>query len=70
MGYSPWGRKDLDMTEHAHTHTIKCMGNVKCLNENHSCGVLCMPLICSVPQFLFCKSGLIRVFTSQRILRN
>ena len=20
MGYSPWGNKDLDMTEHTHTH--------------------------------------------------
>ena len=21
MGYSPWGHKELDTTEHAHTHT-------------------------------------------------
>ena len=21
VGYSPWGRKELDMTERAHTHT-------------------------------------------------
>ena len=21
MGYSPWGGKELDMTEHTHTHT-------------------------------------------------
>ena len=21
MGYSPWSRKELDMTEHAYTHT-------------------------------------------------
>ena len=22
MGYSPWGRKELGMTEHAHVHTL------------------------------------------------
>ena len=22
-GYSPWGRKELDMTEHTHTHNMK-----------------------------------------------
>ena len=21
VGYSPWGRKELDMTKHTHTHT-------------------------------------------------
>ena len=23
-GYSPWGRKELEMTEHTHTHTQNC----------------------------------------------
>ena len=22
VGYTPWGHKELDMAEHAHTHTI------------------------------------------------
>ena len=22
VGYSPWGRKELDVTEHTHTHTV------------------------------------------------
>ena len=22
MGYSPWGHKELDMTEHTHTHRL------------------------------------------------
>ena len=22
MGYSPWGRKELDMPEHTHVHTL------------------------------------------------
>ena len=26
VGYSPWGRKELDTTEHTHTHTCRCWG--------------------------------------------
>ena len=24
MGYSPWGCKESDVTEHTHTHTLVC----------------------------------------------
>ena len=35
MGYSPWGHKESDVTEHTHTHThthIKCLHAVSHFN--------------------------------------
>ena len=29
-GYSPWGHKELDMTEHTHIHTEKCIYCLEC----------------------------------------
>ena len=36
VGYSPWGRKELDTTEQLHTHTHTRMGNS--YQGNQSCG--------------------------------
>ena len=30
VGYSPWGRKELDMTEHSLTHTSGCILRASC----------------------------------------
>ena len=29
MGYSPWGHKDSDMTEHTHTHAAQSLISLK-----------------------------------------
>ena len=44
-GYSPWGCKELGMTQHTHTHFIKLISSVQSL----SCVWLCDPTDCSTP---------------------
>ena len=36
VGYSPWGRKELDTTEHTHTHTVPVPCRVNFTRENIS----------------------------------
>ena len=54
-GYSPWGRKELDMTEHTpHTHTEKLKDykynwTYVCAKQLQSCWSLCDPMDCSPP---------------------
>ena len=35
VGYSPWGRKESDTTEHAHTHSLLCKGNLYRINRKY-----------------------------------
>ena len=34
MGYSPWGHKESDTTEHSPSHTVKLMGIKTCTEEH------------------------------------
>ena len=45
MGYSPWGRKESDMTERL---TLSHSD----IQFSHSCPTLCDPMDCSMPGFL------------------
>ena len=64
MGYSPWGRKELDMTERLHftsaffivqlSHPYMTTGKIIALTESESevtqsCPTLCDPMDCSLP---------------------
>ena len=48
MGYGPWGLKESDRTEHAHTHElqIQCAGGGL---VTQSCPAFCNPTDCSPP---------------------
>ena len=35
VGYSPWGCKELDMTEHTCTQEQKCLAQNRLINHNH-----------------------------------
>ena len=37
LGYSPWGHKELDVTEHAHTHTHMQMYSIYYITESLYC---------------------------------
>ena len=50
-GYSPWGHKGLDMTEHTHTGSsfIICPDLCRYVVVVHLCLTLCDPMDCSPP---------------------
>ena len=54
-GYSPWGRKELDMTEQlsTHTHLLGSLCRIHCFFVlcllTQSCPALCDPMDCSLP---------------------
>ena len=37
VGYSPWGHKELDVTEHAHIHTYMQMYSIYYITESLYC---------------------------------
>ena len=55
VGYSPWGRKESDMTERLHFHfTQSCSLRVQqhyCCSVTKSCPTLCDSVNCSIPGF-------------------
>ena len=40
VGYSPWGHKESDTTEHAHTHTLSYLISNMVLTEGPLCHML------------------------------
>ena len=50
MGYSPWGHKELDMTERLSTYVYVCVCLYSC-SVTQSCLTLCHPMDCSTPGF-------------------
>ena len=50
VGYSPWGHKELDMTERLSTYVYVCVCVYSC-SVTQSCLTLCHPMDCSTPGF-------------------
>ena len=44
VGYTPWGHKESDMTEHAHTHT-HTHTHIEVICKNMRCMDICLPYL-------------------------